>query len=384
MGDTAASKDQSVQGSLPSKRIKSVSTICIISCALSAVGVLLTGWLAFGVGSIIPSILADPQLGAAQDDSAGQFIAELGFGSLTETQALAAVFALVALFSGFGAVVSLVSLAASVGIIRSVKRPASRYRCFALGLIGGIASIVTMRVASGALLIVASVKIRNQQVEDEGGKKAFYADGKRLGFMRFVQFACIAEIIMNVTLLLFVMRSDSYDGAWWINFVMLIMMAVTYWTIWNRRQHGCAIICCMVAACLAINVVYYVAIGRFDAFAFAENSVWPVVMLLYFCIFSVVGHWMEWSVCWLIRWGIVPGTYDPNSGIWRDMLNPFFVYGIAFVFIGLLLFPIKNRLLKAFKGKVVPSLLASFAVNTLVCAAIELATGLVLNTPPDP
>ena len=107
-------------------------------------------------------------------------------------------------------------------------------------------------------------------------------------------------------------------------------------------------------------------------------------LVLYFCIFSVVGHWMEWSVCWLIRWGIVPGTYDPNSGIWHDMLNPFFVYGIAFVFIGLLLFPIKNWLLEKLHGNVPVALVLSFIVNTLFCAAIELALGFACNTPPDP
>ena len=93
---------------------------------------------------------------------------------------------------------------------------------------------------------------------------------------------------------------------------------------------------------------------------------------------------MEWSVCWLIRWGIVPGTYDPNSGIWHDMLNPFFVYGIAFVFIGLLLFPIKNWLLEKLHGNVPVALVLSFIVNTLFCAAIELALGFACNTPPDP
>jgi uncharacterized membrane protein len=107
-------------------------------------------------------------------------------------------------------------------------------------------------------------------------------------------------------------------------------------------------------------------------------------LVLYFCIFSVVGHWMEWSVCWLIRWGIVPGTYDPNSGIWHDMLNPFFVYGAAFVVIGLILFPVKNWLMKMMHNKVPVALLVSFVVNTAFCAVIELVLGFTCNWPPDP
>ena len=105
-------------------------------------------------------------------------------------------------------------------------------------------------------------------------------------------------------------------------------------------------------------------------------------LVLYFCIFSVVGHWMEYCVCWLIRLGLVPGTYDPNSGIWHDMLNPYFVYGAACVVIGLLLFPIKN-LLQAKLPKGPWALIVSFLVNTAVCAAIELILGFTCNVPVD-
>lgn len=64
------------------------------------------------------------------------------------------------------------------------------------------------------------------------------------------------------------------------------------------------------------------------------------------------------------------------------MLNPFFVYGAAFVVIGLLLFPIKN-LLQAKLPKGPWALILSFLVNTAVCAAIELALGFTCNVPVD-
>ncbi len=427
--DTNAPALQEQPQALPA-RVRSARTIGIICAVLSALGLLTMAYTSVNAIGAIPAALDDPTLSGSIDTTGLEgLITAMGLSDVSYGDAIGVLLLFIAAFTGFGALISLVSLMASIGIIRSVKRPKSRRRCFALGLIGGISSIISMRIVSGVLLIVAAVKLHRQHVEDEGGAQAYYQDGKHLGFMRFVQFACIAVIVMDATELLFVTKSSNYDGAWWINFVMLLMMAVTYWIIWNRRKHGCTIICSMVGVYLVMNLVYYVAIGTFSPVEFLINSFWPIVMLLYFgfskqarytlvrpfkletratqlkeeedlwnlkspqfwrnlvlyfCIFSVVGHWMEWSVCWLIRWGIVPGTYDPNSGIWHDMLNPFFVYGAAFVFIGLLLFPIKNKLLHAFKGKVAPALVASFVVNTLFCAAIELAMGFALNTPPDP
>ena len=411
-------------------RIRRARVLGVVAAVFAALGFLFMAWTTYDVGQAVSEVLSDPDF-AALVESAGVngTIADIGFGGLTPSQATAGVLSLVVLFTCFGAVVSLFSLVAGIGIARTVGNPASRRRCFAFGIAGGIASILTLRLVEGILLIAASLMIRRQRIEDAGDAEAYYAAGKRLGFMRFVEIASVLEVIMNVTLLLFVTRSEAFDGEWWINFVKLLMMAVTLWVIWNRKSHGCAIICGTVGAYLVINLVYYVALGRFDAALFLMNSIWPIILLLYFgfskrartvlsrpftassraaelkedeklwnlksplfwrnlvlyfCIFSVVGHWMEWSVCWLIRWGIVPGTYDPNSGIWHDMLNPFFVYGIAFVFIGLLLFPIKNWLLEKLHGNVPVALVLSFIVNTLFCAAIELALGFACNTPPDP
>lgn len=414
----------------PPKRIRTARALGIVVAVLSVLGFLSLALDTWAAGLAIPEILSDPEfVDKAERAGIVSLVAAVGFGGLSSAEALAAVLAFAALFLGFGAVICLVSLAASIGMVRSAKNPSLRNRAFGLGLVSGIASLLTLRLVSGVLLIVSSVLVHSQYVEDKGGAQAFYADGKHLGFMRFVEFACIAEIIMNVTLLLFITKSEAFDGEWWINFVLLLMMSVTLWVIWNRKSHGREIILAMVAAYLLINLVYYVATGAFEPITFLFNSFWPLVMLvyfgfskqarvilsrpfkvetraaelaaeeklwnpksaafwrnlvLYFCIFSVVGHWMEWSVCWLIRWGIVPGTYDPNSGIWHDMLNPFFVYGAAFVVIGLILFPVKNWLMKMMHNKVPVALLISFVVNTAFCAVIELVLGFTCNWPPDP
>lgn len=375
----------------PPKRMRTARVLSVLAAILSVLGFLSLGSTALSLGGAIPEMLSNPAyLQEVEGQGFAAAAAEVGFAGLTEAEAMAVFFAFATLFVGFGAVICAVSFVASIGIARSAGNSEKGYHGFGLGLVGGIASILAMR---------------------------------------FVEFACIAEIIMNVTLLLFVTRSDAFDGAWWINFVMLLMMAVTLWLIWNRKSHGREIILGMVAAYLVIEVVYFVATGQFDALTFLFASFWPIVMLLYFgfskqarytlsrpfnmescksqlaadeklwnpkslafwrnlvlyfCIFSVVGHWMEWSVCWLIRWGIVPGTYDPNSGIWRDMLNPFFVYGAAFVVIGLILYPVKNWLMKVTNNKIVIAVLASFVVNTVFCAAIELVLGFTCNWPPDP
>lgn len=106
-------------------------------------------------------------------------------------------------------------------------------------------------------------------------------------------------------------------------------------------------------------------------------------LIIYFCIFSVVGHWLEAGYCTFIRFGIIPGTYDPNSQIWSDWLFPFPVYGIGAVACVLLLYPIKTLLQKNVHLKFAP-FIGSFVVNALVCTLIELIMGLIWNTPAKP
>lgn len=112
---------------------------------------------------------------------------------------------------------------------------------------------------------------------------------------------------------------------------------------------------------------------------------WPFWrnLIIYFCIFSVVGHWMEAGYCTFIKYGIIPGTYDPNSQIWSDWLYPFPVYGIGAVACVLLLYPVKTLLQKNVRFKYGP-LIGSFVINALVCTLIELIMGLTTNTPPGP
>lgn len=81
-----------------------------------------------------------------------------------------------------------------------------------------------------------------------------------------------------------------------------------------------------------------------------------------------------------VKYGIFPGIYDPNSQIWSEWLYPFPIYGVGMCACGIVLFPIKNWLQDKLPNGIV-ELLASFAVNTFVCTAIELAMGLTMNQP---
>jgi uncharacterized membrane protein len=99
---------------------------------------------------------------------------------------------------------------------------------------------------------------------------------------------------------------------------------------------------------------------------------------LYFMVFAVAGHLMERAYGIFARTFL--GIYDPTAPMWQDMLSPFNIYGFGTVVCILALFPLKNWLAKRVRP-IAGVLTLSFLVNTLVCAAIELAVGLIGNHP---
>ena len=101
---------------------------------------------------------------------------------------------------------------------------------------------------------------------------------------------------------------------------------------------------------------------------------------IYYCTFSIFGHWAEIGFCWLIVLGVVMGDYDfTHAQLWDWWLCPYPAEGIAVVLIAVLLAPFKDWLLKKFKGKILPALIISFLVNMLVCASIDFTTGITAN-----
>lgn len=102
-------------------------------------------------------------------------------------------------------------------------------------------------------------------------------------------------------------------------------------------------------------------------------------LLIYFFVFSVAGHWMEMGLQVLIVNGWFPGTIaTPDSLTWKDHFGPFCIYGIAFAFCGLALYPLYLKMREKFP-KAWMAYACSFLVNALFCAAAELALGLAFN-----
>ena len=109
---------------------------------------------------------------------------------------------------------------------------------------------------------------------------------------------------------------------------------------------------------------------------------WPWLrnLVLYYCAFSIMGHWAEIGFCWLIVLGVVMGDYDfTHAQLWDWWLCPYPAEGIAVVLIALLLFPFKEWVLEKVGGRVWLALAISFLVNMAVCAAVDFTTGITAN-----
>lgn len=100
-------------------------------------------------------------------------------------------------------------------------------------------------------------------------------------------------------------------------------------------------------------------------------------LAVYFCVFSVVGHWLEIAYClFMNQFGIV----DADSLVWDDPLYPFLVYGIGTAVCTLVLMPLKTRLVarrRTLRGAGVQF----YLVTVLICLLMELAMGFMLNQP---
>ena len=119
-----------------------------------------------------------------------------------------------------------------------------------------------------------------------------------------------------------------------------------------------------------------------DENIYEKPFTWPWFrnLVIYYCTFSIMGHWAEIGFCWLIVFGVVMGDYDfSHAQLWDWWLCPYPAEGIAVVLIALLLFPFKEWVLKKTGGRVGLTLVISFLVNMLVCASIDFTTGITAN-----
>ena len=103
-------------------------------------------------------------------------------------------------------------------------------------------------------------------------------------------------------------------------------------------------------------------------------------LLIYFIVFSLLGHWAEMGFCQLIVAGVFMGDYDPtNAMLWSQWLFPFTAEGAAAVALVVILHPAARWLKKKTGGRTWLAVLLSFLLNAAVCTSIDFTTGMVAN-----
>lgn len=101
-------------------------------------------------------------------------------------------------------------------------------------------------------------------------------------------------------------------------------------------------------------------------------------MAIAFCVFSVVGHWMEIPYCLFNDWAF--GIVDDESIVFTDPMYPFLVYGIAAVLGALFLVPQRDWLIDHYQP-LWRALLRFYLLAVFASMMGELIMGLLLNQP---
>lgn len=251
-----------------------------------------------------------------------------------------------------------------------------------------------------------------------------FSDPNNLGFLYVVLFALGCNVVFTTFFLTtYIKGSYILDFNHTINLLNVLFDGVSFWLIWKRKKAARYWVIGVSSFNIVVGTLFNLAVGTFNLSMQLSLSTFDIFMLvyflssarvkaslvepfnrrtlgedlaeeesffrpktwefwrnliIYFVIFSIVGHWMEAGVCLLIKYGIVPGKYDPASQIWSDWLYPFPVYGIGFCACALLLYPLKNFLARK-TGKVGVALVLSFIANALVCTIIEFVMGMFVN-----
>jgi len=256
-------------------------------------------------------------------------------------------------------------------------------------------------------------------------KKEFDANSK-LGFMRFIQIYNVLSIVLVAFIAVFVRGGViQFDYRIITMVILLLSQAVVVWLIAKRKIYTRQIVIGLEFFELIVMAMEGFLYGTFDFASYLAGAIPPVIvalyfafsrrakavlvqpwndkslletqqardrqmwdpksgefwmrLLIYFFIFSILGHWMEMGLQILIVNGLFPGTVaSSNSLTWRDNLNPFFIYGIAVAFCGLALYPLFLKLREVMPRQWQAYLL-SFLINMACCTLAELLTGLVFN-----
>ena len=251
-----------------------------------------------------------------------------------------------------------------------------------------------------------------------------YSNRNSLGFLWVIEIALLGNIIFTTFMLTtYIKGSYTIDFNQSLDLLNVMFDGVTFWLIWKRKKLARSWVIGVGVFNIVVGTAFNIATGSFDPITQVTLSLFDLFLIIYFLtssrvkatliepfntrtlnddldqeesffrpktwefwrnlamyfvIFSIIGHWVEAAVCLLIKYGIVPGVYDPTSQIWSDWLYPFPVYGVGFCACAVLLYPLKNFLERK-TGKVGIALVLSFIANGLVCTLIEFSMGMVVN-----
>ncbi len=100
---------------------------------------------------------------------------------------------------------------------------------------------------------------------------------------------------------------------------------------------------------------------------------------VYFCVFSVVGHWMEIPYCMFMN---LFGIVDQESLVWDDPMYPFMVYGFGIIICMLLCIPLRDTLLRH-NESLLFAMAQFYAIAVALSLTMELGMGLLMNQPVD-
>lgn len=268
---------------------------------------------------------------------------------------------------------------------------------------------------------------KDHKAATKSAKRAYeaikFSDPNSLGFLRVVQVGFLLNIALTLLGLILTSRDTiAYSSANITDWIMVVLEAVAFYFFVNRYKLAKPLVIGMAALGIVINAVTDLVSGTFSILGLLTASIFYIFLIVYFCIsdrvrvtlvndlssdkgalddddfvidrrgwpfyrnliiyfmvFSVLGHWMEAAFCQLIRLGIVQGDYDPsNTMLWRDWFYPYPMHGTAVVLIAVILYPLFTFMKKKFDKRWM-AYVVSFLLNMATCTLIEFCGGLMFN-----
>ena len=101
-------------------------------------------------------------------------------------------------------------------------------------------------------------------------------------------------------------------------------------------------------------------------------------LAVYFCVFSLVGHWLEFVYCLFNDFFF--GIVDEDSLVWQDLWYPFLVYGFGVTACTLLFIPLKQFVSRNCRT-VKAGLFQFYVISVFLSMCMELAQGFIQNRP---